>query len=102
MLLCIRVTRLAHGWSRIKLTFCNGQRCSLDQNPIENNWEIMVRKVFAKNKQCDAVSDIKLAAFWSISKEVCLYLVQIIPSRIFEPIQKNAYTHYEGDKLSDI
>lgn len=72
--------------------------CSPDQNPIENIWGIMVRQIYADNKQYASISDLKLAviAAWElISKEVCLNLVQSMPNRIFELIQKNGGpTHY--------
>lgn len=81
-----------------KINVLQWPACSPDQNPIENIRGLMVRKIYAENKQYTSIHDLKLAviAAWeSITKEVRSNLVQSMPSRIFELIhQKGGPTHY--------
>lgn len=69
-----------------------------DQNPIENVWGIIVRRIYAENKQYQRVSDLKAAvieAWSSIGQDLRNNLIQSMPNRIFELIQKKGGpTHY--------
>lgn len=72
--------------------------CSPDQNPIENIWGILARRVYAQNRQYQSVFDLKEAVIdeWrSINEEIRTNLVESMPDRIFELIQnKGGPTHY--------
>lgn len=72
--------------------------CSPDLNPIENLWGILVRRVYANNKQYATVQALKSAiidAWESIEQTIYSNLINSMPSRIFELIQKKGTaTHY--------
>ena len=72
--------------------------CSSDQNPMENIWGILARRVYAQNRQYKDVFELKEAIIdeWrAISKDMRTKLVQSMPDRIFELIQNKAGpTHY--------
>lgn len=72
--------------------------CSPDQNPIENIWGIIVRKIYSGNKQYEKIGDLKSAvieAWEAISNEVRLKLINSMPQRIFELISNHGGpTHY--------
>lgn len=72
--------------------------CSPDQNPIENLWGIIVRKVYADNKQYGSVQELKqavLTAWDGIPISTCHKLTESMPNRLFELIEnKGGPTHY--------
>lgn len=72
--------------------------CSPDQNPIENIWGILARRVFAENRQYQSVFDLKevvIEEWRAISQEMRTKLVDSMPDRIFELIQnQGGPTHY--------
>lgn len=72
--------------------------CSPDQNPIENLWGLMVRTVYADNKQYGNVQELKRAvssAWNEIQVSTCRSLVESMPNRLFELIEnKGGPTHY--------
>ena len=65
---------------------------SPDLNPIENLWGIMVRQVYADNRQYRNVEELKRAildAWNSISTELLKKLSNSMQNRIFQVIQRN-------------
>ena len=72
--------------------------CSPDQNPIENVWGILVRRVYAENKQYETVGELKneILKIWSeIGGDIRKNLIESMPKRIFELIEKHGGpTHY--------
>lgn len=65
---------------------------SPDLNPIENLWGIMVRRVYADNRQFQTVDELKqaiLEAWDSIETEVLQNLINSMPNRIFQVIQRS-------------
>ena len=63
--------------------------CSPDCNPIENLWEIMVRRIYMNNRQYNSVRDLKeavVAAWEEIDEDTTTNLVQSMPDRMFEVI----------------
>lgn len=63
--------------------------CSPDLNPMENMWGIIVRRIYANNKQYDNVEDLKaaiVAAWNSIEQNVINNLVNSMSPRIFDVI----------------
>lgn len=71
---------------------------SPDMNPIENLWGILVKKVYGCNKQYLCMETLKIAilkAWDEISIEILHGLVNSMPDRIFNLIEKNgASTKY--------
>ena len=72
--------------------------CSPDLNPIENLWGILVRDVYAHNKQYGNVNELKVAiqqAWNNVKVETLENLVKSVPNRLIEVINvKGASTHY--------
>ena len=66
--------------------------CSPDLNPIENLWGIMVRKVYADNRQFSNVDNLKTAisqAWDEIDQETIDNLILSMDNRIFQVINRN-------------
>ena len=65
--------------------------CSLDLNPIENLWGLIIAKVYEGGRQYSAISELKNAILdaWGKIPSVQLKLVDSMPSRIFEFIKAN-------------
>ena len=64
--------------------------CSPDQNPIENIWGILARRVYAQNRQYKDVFEPKetiIDEWQAISEDIRTKLVQSMPDRIFELIR---------------
>lgn len=75
-----------------KIKFMEWPACSPDCNPMENLWGILVRKVYANNRQYETVEQLKVAinaAWQQIEVQVLQNLVQSMSNRIFEVINKN-------------
>lgn len=65
---------------------------SPDLNPIENVWGILVRRVYAENKQYGDVEELRSAiqAAWDgLEQEVLDNLIRSMPTRLFQLIQRN-------------
>lgn len=65
--------------------------CSPDLNPMENIWGIMVRRIYANNRQYQTVQELKNAiqqAWNNISDEILQNLIRSMPSRIFQIIER--------------
>jgi transposase len=65
---------------------------SPDLNPIENLWGIMVRRIYAENKQYKSVKELKKAivrAWHSVDQEIIDNLVLSMENRIFQVINRN-------------
>ena len=72
---------------------------SPDLNPIENVWGILVRDVYADNRQYQTVEELKTAIMgaWNrLPQETVNRLVESMRDRIFEVIQRSGkVTHYK-------
>jgi transposase len=72
--------------------------CSLDLNPIENLWCIIVRRIYANNRQFQTNEELKTAireTWASIDNQTVQNLVNSMPNWIFEVIQKSGgMSHY--------
>lgn len=69
--------------------------CSPDLNPIENMWAILVKKVYANNKQYNTILELKsavLKAWQEIDSQLIAKLIQSMKNRIFEVIKNNGGT----------
>jgi transposase len=65
---------------------------SPDLNPIENLWGILVRRIYAENKQYQSVKELKKAivrAWHGIDQETIDNLVLSMENRIFQVINRN-------------
>lgn len=65
---------------------------SPDLNPIENVWGIMVRRIYAENRQYQNVNELKqaiLEAWNALSQELLVVLVESMQNRIFQVIQRS-------------
>ena len=71
---------------------------SPDQNPIENIWGILARRVYAQNRQYKDVFELTetiIDKWREISKDMSTNLVQSMPDLVFELIhKKGGPTHY--------
>ena len=66
--------------------------CSPDCNPVENTWGILVKKVYANNKQYGTIQELKTAilrAWEETDHEMVMHLVGTMPHRIFDLIRNN-------------
>ncbi|VDL77832.1 unnamed protein product [Nippostrongylus brasiliensis] len=66
--------------------------CSPDCNRMENMWRIVVRPVYADNKQFSSDEELKRAvvAVWdNVSDEVIRSLVGSMGNRVFDVIREN-------------
>jgi transposase len=72
--------------------------CSPDLNPIENLWGVIVRRVYANNRQFQTVAELKTAilqAWGDIEVQLLENLIRSMPNRIFEVIKcGGGYTGY--------
>lgn len=65
---------------------------SPDLNPVENLWGIMVRRIYAEGRQYATVYELKSAiseAWGNIEKAVLQNLVNSMPNRMFQVINRN-------------
>lgn len=65
---------------------------SPDLNPVENLWGILVRRIYAEGKQYATVDELKsaiLEAWGNIEKTVLENLVNSMPNRMFQVINRN-------------
>lgn len=65
---------------------------SPDLNPVENLWGILVRRIYAEGKQYATVDELKAAiseAWENIEKSVLQNLVNSMPNRVFQVINRN-------------
>lgn len=66
--------------------------CSPDLNPVENLWGMIVRDVYAGNKQYDIVDELKnaITASWnSIAANVLKSLSESMKNRLFQVINRS-------------
>lgn len=73
------------------ITLLDWPACSPDQNPIENCWGIVVRNVYANNRQFTSATELKAAiqeAWRKIDERTILNLVESMHSRLFQLIQR--------------
>jgi len=72
--------------------------CSPDLNPIENLWGLLVRDIYANNKQYTKVDELKQAicrAWNRLQPNQLKTLVDSMPNRLFEiALNQGGSTHY--------
>ncbi len=89
----IHTSKSTTAWLTSKnIPLLNWPACSPDCNPIENLWGILVRRVYAHNRQFLTVCDLKAAileAWAEISAQILDNLIQSMPNRIFQVINRN-------------
>lgn len=95
----IHVSGSTKAWfQRNKIDVMEWPACSPDCNPMENLWGILVRKVYANNRQFNTVAELKnaiLKSWREIHVETIQNLVNSMSNRIFELINKNGNViHY--------
>ena len=89
----IHVSRSTKAWLRRKnIPLLDWPANSPDLNPMENLWGILVRRIYAENKQYQSVGELKMAivaAWQSVEQEVIDNLVLSMDNRIFQVINRN-------------
>lgn len=98
----IHVSKQSKSWfHQQNIPLLDWPACSPDLNPMENLWGYMARKIYSSNAQNQnimTVTELKLKIIqaWSeIENDLLEKLVESMPNRIFEVINKNgASTHY--------
>uniref|UniRef100_A0A914QHT3 Transposase n=1 Tax=Panagrolaimus davidi TaxID=227884 RepID=A0A914QHT3_9BILA len=89
----IHVSRSTKGWfDRKRINVMDWPPRSPDLNPMENLWGILVRRIYANNKQYDTKEELKQAildAWDAIDVQVINNLVNNMQNRIFDVIQRN-------------
>lgn len=89
----IHTSRATQAWLASKnIQYLEWPACSLDQNPMENLWGIIVRRVYANNRQYQSVHSLKEAievAWNSIEEGTMQNLIQSMPNRIFQLIERH-------------
>jgi hypothetical protein len=66
--------------------------CSPDCNPMENMWGMLVRRVYAHNRQFNSVPELKAAILneWgNLDNALVPSLIDSMPNRIFQLIQRH-------------
>lgn len=88
----IHVSRSTRAWlERHNIAMLEWPANSPDLNPIENLWGILVRRVYAENKQYQSVSELKKAivkAWQEIDQETIDNLILSMDNRIFQVINR--------------
>jgi len=83
---------------RNKITSMEWPSCSPDLNPMENLWGILVRRVYANQRQYQAADHLKAAILheWNqINRELIQNLISSMPNRIFNVINRGGnYSDY--------
>jgi len=95
----IHNSRATQEWLRVhNIDVLQWPACSPDQNPIENLWGILVRKIYEHQRKYNSLVDLKRAVIeaWNgISGETLQNLIKSMPQRIFELIEnKGMQTNY--------
>lgn len=89
----IHVSNSTMNWLKAQnITTIKWPACSPDLNPMENLWGILVRDIYANNRQYKSVNELKTAIIgsWSkIRKETIKKLVDSMNNRIFQVIHGN-------------
>lgn len=86
----IHTSRKTMAWFRDeKITVLDWPACSPDLNPMENLWAIMVRRVYAENKQYDTVDQLRVAigsAWLDVEPKILQNLIESMKRRLFQLI----------------
>ena len=89
----IHVSRSTRAWlQRKNIPLLDWPANSPDLNPIENLWGILVRRIYAENKQYQNVAELKnaiVAAWHSVDQETIDNLILSMDNRIFQVINRN-------------
>lgn len=88
----IHVSRSSTAWfQQNNIPLLDWPANSPDLNPIENLWGILVRRIYAENKQYQSVGELKqaiVAAWQGIEQELVDQLVLSMENRIFQVINR--------------
>ena len=72
--------------------------CSPDINPVENLWDILVHRVYARNRQFQTVDALRVAileGWYGIQEDILVLLIGSMSNRVFELItSKGGSIHY--------
>lgn len=89
----IHVSRSTRAWLGARnVPLLEWPACSPDLNPIENLWGIIVRRIYANNRQYPTVEALKDAIWQSwieIDQEITDNLVLSMDNRLFQVINRN-------------
>lgn len=89
----IHISRASLAWFADKhISLLSWPARSPDLNPIENLWGILVRQIYANNRQYGSVCELKTAimdAWGAIDKQIIQNLVNSMHERIFQLINRN-------------
>lgn len=87
----VHTSRSSLDWfARSGIDLLKWPSCSPDLNPMENLWGIIVRRVYAENRQFDSVGELKAAineAWKGIEHSVLQNLIGSMPNRLFDIIR---------------
>lgn len=89
----IHVSRETSEWLKTqRVDILNWPACSPDINPMENLWAIMVRRIYADNKQYVTVDELKVAildAWRAIEPSIINNLINSMDNRVFQLINRS-------------
>lgn len=89
----IHASRSTKAWlQRKNIPLLDWPPNSPDLNPIENIWGILVRHIYAENKQYHNVRELKqaiVAAWHAVAQETMDNLILSMDNRIFQVIRRN-------------
>lgn len=95
----IHTSRITKSWfEEHDITVLKWPACSPDLNPMENVWGVLVRRLYAENRQFNTVHELRevlLSEWEKLSGDFFLNFVGSMKKRVYNVIQgKGAYINY--------